>query len=74
MKVERNQSRKGGRLAEERGYRMRDDASAKATTPRHVMKCRVNVIFFLELPTFQENKARGSKMALIWFDSQHINA
>jgi len=61
MKVERNQSRKSGRLAEKRGYRMRDDAIAKGQTPRHVMKCRVNVIFFLELPAFQEDKAKSSE-------------
>ncbi|KAH0294627.1 hypothetical protein KCU62_g452, partial [Aureobasidium sp. EXF-3399] len=59
MKDERNQSRKSGRLAEKRGYRMRDDAIAKWQTPRHVMKMQGQRHFFPGAAGFPGGQSEG---------------
>jgi hypothetical protein len=68
MKVMRISSRKDGRLAEKRGYRMRDDASAKVADAKHVMNAGSTSFFYFRAAGFPGvNKAKGSesKMALI---------
>jgi hypothetical protein len=65
MKVVRIQSRKDGRLAEKRGYRMRDDASAKVADRQTRHKCRVNVILFFSSCRLSRGEQSESMMALI---------
>jgi hypothetical protein len=60
MKVMRISSRKDGRLAEKRGYRMRDDASAKVADAKHVMNAGSTSFFYFRaagLPGGTKRKA-----------------